>query len=344
MYNHTKGDYMVRHRFVAKKKRKNVILKILFIIVFIYIIYKFIINVFSSFKLASSNQEFIEKLLQDSNHHMLYEKRHNDTLSRFILWISNINLNEPLDMLESVFGYEKEPVEIVYDEENEEVELDLNNYIEDPNPVDINNPRVYIYNSHQLEGYSSSNFEEYNITPNVMMASYLLKEKLNKQGISTIVETSSITDFLTINGWNYASSYNASRFYLLDTMNKYPSLELIIDLHRDSINKNLSTVTINNKNYAKVLFVVGLEHSNYEPNLNLANKLNEIINSKYPGLSRGIIKKSGAGVNGIYNQDVAPYVVLIECGGFENSIEEVMNTIEALSNIIYKYLGDNNEN
>ena len=268
---------MVRHRFVAKKKRKNIIGKLLIVIIFVYLMYKIITIIFSSFKLATSNQEFIEKLLQDSNHHMLYEKKHNDMLSKLILKISNVNLEEPLDMLESVFGYEKEITEIVYDEESEEVELDLNNYIEDPNPVDINNPRVYIYNSHQLEGYSSSNFEEYNITPNVMMASYLLKEKLNKKGISTIVETSSITDFLNINGWNYASSYNASRFYLLDTINKYPSLELIIDLHRDSINKHQSTVTINNKNYAKVLFVLGLEHSNYEPNLNLSNTLNEMI-------------------------------------------------------------------
>ena len=334
---------MVRHRFVAKKKRKNIIGRLLIIIILIYIVYIIINSIFSSFKLATSNQEFIEKLLQDSNHHMLYEKKHSDIFSKLILKISNVNLEEPLDMLESVFGYEKEITEIVYNEENEEVELDLNNYIEDPNPIDVNNPRVYIYNSHQLEGYSSSNFEEYNITPNVMMASYLLKEKLNKKGISTLVETSSITDFLNINGWNYASSYNASRFYLLDTMNKYPSLELIIDLHRDSINKNLSTVTIDNKNYAKVLFVVGLEHSNYEPNLNLSNKLNEMIKTKYPGLSRGVMKKSGAGVNGIYNQDVAPYVILIECGGQENSIEEVMNTIEVLSNIIYEYLGDNNE-
>lgn len=334
---------MVRHRFKAKKKRKNIIGRLLIIIILIYIVYIIINGIFSSFKLATSNQEFIEKLLQDSNHHMLYEKKHNDMLSKLILKISNVNLEEPLDMLESVFGYEKEITEIVYNEENEEVELDLNNYIEDPNPIDVNNPRVYIYNSHQLEGYSSSNFEEYNITPNVMMASYLLKEKLNKKGISTIVETSSITDFLNINGWNYASSYNASRFYLLDTMNKYPSLELIIDLHRDSINRDLSTVTIDNKNYAKVLFVVGLEHSNYEPNLNLSNKLNEMIKTKYPGLSRGVMKKSGAGVNGIYNQDAAPYVILIECGSHENSIEEVMNTIEALSNIIYEYLGDNNE-
>mgnify|MGYP003305959477 CR=1 FL=1 len=47
-----------------------------------------------------------------------------------------------------------------------------------PNAVDIENPIIYIYNSHQLENYSSTNYEAYNITPNVMMASYILKEML----------------------------------------------------------------------------------------------------------------------------------------------------------------------
>ena len=69
-------------------------------------------------------------------------------------------------------------------------------YIEDPNKVDINNPLVYIYNSHQLENYNNSNLEIYGITPNVLMASYLLKEKLNKNGISTIVEDTNLTEFL----------------------------------------------------------------------------------------------------------------------------------------------------
>ena len=45
---------------------------------------------------------------------------------------------------------------------------------------------IYIYNSHQLENYDSTNLDIYGITPNVMMASYLLKEKLNKKGLSTI--------------------------------------------------------------------------------------------------------------------------------------------------------------
>ncbi len=336
---------MIKHRkrFVAKKKRKNIIVKLLVVLISIYLIYIVISGIFFKLQLASSNQEFIERLLEDSNHHMLYEKSNKNYFNKFLLWISNVDVNDPESILESAFNYEKEKTELVYSEVEEEIDLDLSNYIQDPNPVDINNPRVYIYNSHQLEAYSSTNFEEYNITPNVMMASYIMKEKLNKLGISTIVETSSITDFLSINGWDYASSYNASRFYLLDAVNKYPSLDLMIDLHRDSINRNLSTVEINGKSYAKVLFVVGLEHNNYELNLNLASIFNEMIKSKYPGLSRGIIKKSGAGVNGIYNQDVSGNIILIECGGLENSIEEVMNTIEVLSNVIYEYLGDKNE-
>ena len=56
-------------------------------------------------------------------------------------------------------------------------------YIKDPNPTEVKEPRVYIYNTHQLENYSATNFEDYNITPNVLMASYMLKEKLNKNNI-----------------------------------------------------------------------------------------------------------------------------------------------------------------
>lgn len=341
---------MIKHRkkFVAKRKKsQHFIFKIIAIIIGIYVLYSIVSSFLLKFELASSNQEFIERLLQDSNHHMLYEKGNQNLFNKFLLWISNADIENPENMLKDVFGYEKDKkVEVVYNEVDSKENLDFNieNYIQDPNPVDINNPRVYIYNTHQLEGYSATNFEAYNITPNVMMASYLLKEKLNKLGTSTIVETSSITDFLSLNGWDYASSYDASRFYMLDAINKYASLDLLIDLHRDSISRNLSTVEINGKSYAKILFVVGLDYDGYETNLSLANELNRRIKEKYPTLSRGVIKKTGNNVNGIYNQDVADHVILIECGGTDNSIEEVMNTIEALSVIIHEYLGESHEN
>ena len=60
-------------------------------------------------------------------------------------------------------------------------------YMSDPNKVDVDNPLIYIYNSHQGETYSMKYLEEYNITPNVLMASRMLSEKLNNVGIFFLI-------------------------------------------------------------------------------------------------------------------------------------------------------------
>ena len=82
-----------------------------------------------------------------------------------------------------------------------------------------------------------------------------------------------------------------------------------------------------------------MEHENYEKNLELASTLNQMIQKKYPSLTRGIITKSGANVNGIYNQDLSEKAILIECGGYQNTMEEVINTLDILSEIIKEYIG-----
>ena len=82
------------------------------------------------------------------------------------------------------------------------------------------------------------------------------------------------------------------------------------------------------------MFVIGTENINYQENLNLSTKLNTIIEQKIPGISRGIIKKGGAGVNGIYNQDLSPNLLIIELGGQYNKIEDINNTIEVLAESI----------
>ena len=174
------------------------------------------------------------------------------------------------------------------------------------------------------------------------MASYLLKEELNKAGIPTIVESSNITEYIKQNNLKYYQSYDASRYYAEKVVKDNQNLDLVIDLHRDAIEKNASTVTINDKEYAKLLFVIGMEHENYESNLEVATAINNIIKEKYPTLTRGIITKSGKNVNGIYNQDLNPNSILIECGGYKNSFSEVVNTINLLSQIIKEYLNGRN--
>ena len=272
-----------------------------------------------------------------------------DIVNKSTKFLFNIDIKNPTSILDNgifVYGNNDKILEMEHNDDYSNLEQlkEVSSYIEDPNPVDIENPIIYIYNSHQLENYNGENLDIYGITPNVLMASYLLKEKLNSRGLSTIVETTNMSEFLSLNGWDHASSYKASRIFILEKKNKYSSLEYFIDIHRDSVGKNVSTVNIGGKSYARILFVVGLEHSNYASNLNTMENINNLCNKYYPGLSRGIYKKEGAGVNGIYNQDISPNSILIEVGGASNNIDEVLNTIEAISNILYYYIkGENNE-
>lgn len=317
-------------KFKSKKVKKISIFKITFFTALTLFFFNFFTNTLFNFKLANSNQEFIAYMLKDSNHHLLYENKF--SIIKTIRQIFNIDLSSK-GILETVFGKEIEEFE------DEEIG-NKSEYVYDPNPIQVNEPRVYIYNTHQLESYDNTNYN--NITPNVLMASYLLKEELNKEGIPTIVESSNINEYITQNNLKYYQSYEASRYYVKKTLENNQNLDLIIDLHRDAIEKNASTVTIDNKEYAKILFVVGMEHENYEANLNITNTINNMIKEKYPTLTRGVITKSGKNVNGIYNQDLNPNSILIECGGYKNSMGEIVNTINLLAEIIKEYINGRN--
>lgn len=198
-------------------------------------------------------------------------------------------------------------------------------------------PTVYIYNSHQTESYRSDFAESFNINNTVYLASHILKEYLEDLGISVIVEENSIVDVLNTNGWKYGSSYRASRILLEQAKNTNPSLNFFIDLHRDAASYERTMVEIDGKKYAKIMFVVGLKHDNYGPNLELANNLNERIKNFNPDLTRGVLQKNNSGANGIYNQDFDSNTILIEVGGQYNCIEEVNNTLKVFANILYDY-------
>ena len=318
------------------KRRK---FKFIFIIVIIYLVFAY--TFYYSFKSNQkvTNEAFVRYLLNNGNAYIHDEYKTSKVINNALGYILKIDLTKPYSLFnENIIGYHDKE-----NDNNEDLEKlkRISAYISDPNKSDIKNPIIYIYNSHQLENYNNDNLSIYGITPNVLMASYLLKEKLNNLGVPSIVEDTNITQFLDINNWDYAASYKASRIFMLDKKNTYPSIKYYIDIHRDSVGKDLTFVRINNRDYARILFVVGLEHSNYQKNLDLANNINKLIEDNYPGLSRGIYKKEGPNVNGIYNQDISENAMLIELGGVDNNIEEVMNTINALSDIISKFVGDN---
>ena len=349
----TRGDIMGKMNLKNPKKKKFKIRYLLYLTI-IYLSFAFTFYYGFKDKEIISNEEFISMILKSNNPNMLSEYQAPNVINSTVKFFLNLDFSNPSSLLnihqfkdknnETKETPTEETITIEHNDDYSNMEEleEISKYIEDPNPVDTDNPIIYIYNSHQLENYDSANLEIYGITPNVLMASYILKEKLNDKGLSTIVEDTDMTEFLRINNWDHSSSYKASRLLILDKQSKYSSLKYFIDIHRDSVTKDVSTITINDKRYARILFVVGLDHDNYQPNLDVANAINDIANKSYSGLSRGVLTKTGLNVDGVYNQDLSPNSILIEVGGYENNIEEVFNTIEALSDILYKYIGDQN--
>ena len=322
-------------RMKLKKIPKKKKYKLLFLIIILYLFFAY--TFYYSFKNDKKimNEKFINFLLNNGNTHYIKELHLPKVINSTVKYLLKIDITDPTSLFkENILGYE------IPEDDLDDIDRlrEISYYMEDPNKEDISKPVVYIYNSHQLENYNNDNLSIYGITPNVLMASYLLKEKLNKSGIATIVEDTDLTEFLDLNKWNYANSYKASRMFILDKINTYDTIKYLIDIHRDSAKKEMTSVAINGKNYARILFVVGLEHKNYQKNLDLANNINKMFTEKYPGISRGVYKKEGEGVDGIYNQDITGNSMLIEVGGIDNNIDEVMNTINAINDVLVRYI------
>lgn len=309
----------MKAKFKGRKSKKG-IFKIFIILCILLISFWTIFKIlYSTIKVNVNNNSYLDYLV-------------NDSLGKFSL--SDItNLSSTEFLLKYSFG--------ISDFNNGVNDIDLTtpviSQIEKEDSNTNKEPLVYIYNSHQTESYRSNFAETFNINNTVYIASHILKEYLDDLGIPSIVEENSIVDVLNTNGWKYGSSYKASRILLEQAKKDHPSLEFFIDLHRDAASYERTVVEIDGKKYAKIMFVVGLKHENYAPNLELANNLNKRITSINENLTRGVLQKDNAGANGIYNQDFDPNTILIEVGGQYNYVEEVNNTLKIFANILYNY-------
>lgn len=305
----------MRRKFKSKKhiriKYKNIII---FLVTIVFLV--LLLNYVLTLKILNTNAI---TTLKYSN--VYSEKNIKEELVQVSSQIFKIDINKPTTILKSMMFYESPNVQKM---EYYVIRNNIQNEISQE-------PLVYIYNTHQTEQYVGNDITP---TPTVLTAAYYLQEKLEDIGIKTLVEEDNIAEILKNNNWSYDQSYKASRINLEQIRQQYPSIKIFIDLHRDSVSKNLSTVTIDNKDYAKVLFVIGKEHNNYLKNLDFTTSLNDIISKYYPMLSKGILQKEGPGVNGIYNQDLDEKIILMEVGASENTIDEVTNTLDIISDII----------
>lgn len=201
-------------------------------------------------------------------------------------------------------------------------------------------PQILIFHTHASEGFSDSRPGEAEDT--VRGAGELLADTLReKYGYQVLHDT---TVFDMKNGKdnrNYA--YNDALKYLEELLQSYPSIEVIIDLHRDAGTKRVAT--INGKQTAKVMLFNGLCRNTqgkltYLPNENLKDNLAFSFQMKligdelYPGLMNRIFLKDYR-----YNMHLKERYLLIELGTEQNTVEEAKNAMEPLADVLNQVLG-----
>lgn len=282
--------------------------KIIYIVV-LFLLWQISYTVVMNINLNMTNEEFITKLLSNATSANIYEN--NNWLNRVIKTFSNVDLKKPSTIINTFFETNITSKYINYQ---------LNNEIKDP--------LIYIYNSDQLDSFNTKDYAIYGITPNTLMASYLLQGELNKLGISSIVETTNIEEYILKEDITKKEAINK---LVNSTLKKYPNIKIIIDIKRGEISE---LVKLNNRKYAPVLFVIGTKNEKYQKNLKLTNKVNNTLVKYYPSISKGVLQE----VNKSYNQNINDKIIVLKIGDSKSSINEVNNTITILAPILKESL------
>lgn len=139
----------------------------------------------------------------------------------------------------------------------------------------------------------------------------------------------------------YFGAYTESRKTARFILQKYPTIRLLLDLHRDgeTVADSELAVTIGGRRAATLLIVVGTGHAeapqpHWQKNLDLARELQAALDARYPGLVRGIKTREGAR----YNQDLTPGALLFEIGSVRNQMDEALWSVELLAEVLADYL------
>ncbi len=209
-------------------------------------------------------------------------------------------------------------------------------------------PRILIYHTHITEAYfktedssyeDSSKWRTAEKDKNMTAVGEKLAESLRSYGISVLHDTTNHEPP------KLATAYSRSVETMEKYKKKYPSLTMFIDVHRDAYGNDpkeiADYVTIDGKEYARIMFVVGTgkgatgtgysQMPDFEANYALAARITEYIAEIDPQLVREIRVKSGR-----YNQHISNQCLLAEVGHNANTLEQALNSAVLLAEAIAK--------
>jgi len=210
----------------------------------------------------------------------------------------------------------------------------------------IDGPKILIYHTHSQEGFLDSVPEDLN-TGIVGVGAYLAQILEETYGYEVL----HVTDvFDMVNGKeDRNNAYTLAGARISELLSDNPSIQVVIDLHRDGVEEDTRLVTdINGKETARIMFFNGLSYSKkngaisylpnpyIEDNLALAFQLQLKAAEYFPGVTRKIYLKTYR-----YNMHLCPKTVLVECGAQTNTLEEAKNAMEPLASVLHMVLGRN---
>jgi stage II sporulation protein P len=205
-------------------------------------------------------------------------------------------------------------------------------------------PEVLIYHSHTCEAYRASDSDTSNVnssideTKNVTSVGDVIEEELEKNYGIAVIHDKTVHD-----KGDYDNSYKKSGVTLDKYLKEYGDFKLIIDLHRDSVNKSVVTTKLNGKNVAKFMFVVTKKNPRYAKQKKLIDSMIGISNKLYPNLLRSTeIHSYDYGI-GFYSQNRSDNAVMFEVGSNNNTIDEAKETGKYLARIIAEQLNGKSE-
>lgn len=196
-------------------------------------------------------------------------------------------------------------------------------------------PAVLILHTHSTESYTkngesyaeTSDYRTLDENYNMLSIGRRVQELLAESGITAIQDTD-LHDYPSYNG-SYTDARKAIKAYL----EEYPTIRLVLDLHRDAVegpNGQMRTAaSVNGQASAQLMLVVGTNYDTYEDNLSLALKLHAQLETQVSGITRPLQLRSQR-----FNQDLCPGGLLVEVGAAGNTHSEAMLAAEELSKAI----------
>ena len=233
---------------------------------------------------------------------------------------------------------------------NSNYDLDIKNLLSSPARCKIKKNagyQVLLVHTHTTESYAEKDSDSYSKKYNprttdksesVVAVGDEIEKKLNAAGIRTLHITT-YHDYP-----EYTGAYNRARETIKKYLKKYPSIEMVIDVHRDSMTQDdgtkiKPTATVNGKKAAQVMIIKGcdnegkLDFDGWRDNSIIAVQLQKQMADKYEGLARPLYFAPFR-----YNMDLTPNSLLIEFGTDVNTLSEARYSGQMVGNCLVNVL------